>query len=188
MKRILLCEDETSIREFVVINLQNAGFEVFEADSGERALEIYDEQNGRFDIAVLDVMLPGIDGFEVCKQLRKKTDKLGIIMLTAKSQEYDKVNGLIFGADDYVTKPFGPSEFLARVEALYRRVSGGSDKSEAASQEKKKYELVSGGFCLNQRNRSLKKFDVQIELTYVEYLLMEFFMSNPNVVLVGIQK
>lgn len=182
MKKILLCEDEASIREFVVINLANAGFEVFEAESGERALKIYDEQNGDFDIAVLDVMLPGIDGFTVCKELRKKSDKLGIIMLTAKSQEYDKVNGLLLGADDYVTKPFAPSEFLARVEALYRRVLGTQAKSEAAP-EKDKFELVSGDFRLNLRNRSLKKLDKQIELTYVEFLLMEYFLSNPNVAL-----
>ena len=113
MKRILLVEDEASIREFVVINLIRSGYEVFEAQSGEDALRIYKEQKGLFDIALLDVMLPGIDGFTVCRELRKDNDKIGIIMLTAKSQEYDKVNGLLLGADDYITKPFGPSEFLA---------------------------------------------------------------------------
>ena len=180
MKRILLVEDEASIREFVVINLIRSGYEVFEAQSGEDALRIYKEQKGQFDIALLDVMLPGIDGFTVCRELRKDNDKIGIIMLTAKSQEYDKVNGLLLGADDYITKPFGPSEFLARVDALYRRVSSSSANNEKNAN---KDELRSGDYVLNLRNRTLTFKGKLVELTYVEFLIMEYFFNNPGVAL-----
>ena len=105
MKHILVCEDETSIREFVVINLKRAGYEVTEAGSGEEALQKFEEQ-GDMDMALLDVMLPGMDGFAVCRALREKSDTMGIIMLTARTQEMEKVGGLMMGADDYVTKPF----------------------------------------------------------------------------------
>lgn len=177
MKRILLVEDEASIREFVVINLVRSGYEVVQAPTGEDALSIYKEQKGNFDIALLDVMLPGIDGFSVCRELRAKNNNIGIIMLTAKSQEYDKVNGLLLGADDYITKPFGPSEFLARVDALYRRVSG---SKPGEINKPTKDEIVSGDFVLNQRNRTLMHKGNLIDLTYVEFLLMEYLMSNPD--------
>ena len=97
MKKILVCEDEDAIREFVVINLKRAGYDVVDVNCGEDALKAYDEQNGNFDIALLDIMMPGIDGFKVCKKLREKSSKIGIIMLTAKTQEMDKVSGLMIG-------------------------------------------------------------------------------------------
>ena len=117
MKKILVCEDESAIRDFVVINLTRAGYDVVEADCGEAALKKYEENDGDFDIAILDVMMPGIDGFQVCKELRNRNGGIGIIMLSAKTQEMDKVTGLMLGADDYVAKPFSPSELLARVDA-----------------------------------------------------------------------
>ena len=123
MKKILVCEDESAIRDFVVINLTRAGYDVVEADCGETALKKYDDNDGDFDIAILDVMMPGIDGFQVCKELRNRNGGIGIIMLSAKTQEMDKVTGLMLGADDYVAKPFSPSELLARVDSLYRRVA-----------------------------------------------------------------
>ncbi len=123
MKKILVCEDEAAIRDFVVINLTRAGYDVVEADCGEAALKKYEENDGDFDIAILDVMMPGINGFEVCKELRNRNGGIGIIMLSAKTQEMDKVTGLMLGADDYVAKPFSPSELLARVDSLYRRVA-----------------------------------------------------------------
>ena len=108
MKRILVCEDEDAIRDFVVINLKRAGYDVYDVNCGEEALRVFDEENGNFDIVLLDIMMPGIDGFTVCKKLREKSSTPGIIMLTAKAQEMDKVNGLMIGADDYITKPFSP--------------------------------------------------------------------------------
>ena len=179
MKRILVVEDEDAIREFVVINLQRAGYGVVEANSGEAALQKYEENHGEFDVAILDIMMPGIDGLTVCKELRKKSGNLGIIMLTAKTQEMDKVTGLMLGADDYVTKPFSPSELVARVDSLYRRVAIAEMREENNFQE----ELVSGDFVLNLRNRALKKKGRMIELTQVEFQIMEYFFSNPGVAL-----
>lgn len=179
MKRILVVEDEDAIREFVVINLQRAGYDVVEAGSGETALQKYEENHGEFDVAILDIMMPGIDGLTVCKELRKKSGNLGIIMLTAKTQEMDKVTGLMLGADDYVTKPFSPSELVARVDSLYRRVAIAEMREENNFQE----ELISGDFVLNLRNRALKKKGRMIELTQVEFQIMEYFFSNPGVAL-----
>ena len=179
MKRILVVEDEDAIREFVVINLQRAGYDVVEANSGEAALQKYEENHGEFDVAILDIMMPGIDGLTVCKELRKKSGNLGIIMLTAKTQEMDKVTGLMLGADDYVTKPFSPSDLVARVDSLYRRVAIAEMREENNFQE----ELVSGDFVLNLRNRALKKKGRMIELTQVEFQIMEYFFSNPGVAL-----
>ena len=172
MKKILVCEDEAAIRDFVVINLTRAGYDVVEADCGEAALKKYEENDGDFDIAILDVMMPGINGFEVCKELRNRNGGIGIIMLSAKTQEMDKVTGLMLGADDYVAKPFSPSELLARVDSLYRRVALAQSRSENNFKE----ELKSGEFILNLRNRALLKNGKMIELTQVEFQIM----SNPK--------
>lgn len=174
MKRVLIVEDEAAIREFEAINLNRVGYETVEAGSGEEALEIFDGDPKGFDIALIDVMMPGMDGFALVKELRRRTNSLGIIMLTAKSQEMDKISGLMLGADDYVTKPFSPTELLARVDSLYRRV-GANSKSAANSNE-----LVSGDFVLDLRRRTLSKNGVDIELTQVEFQIMEYFFTNPN--------
>ena len=123
MKKVLVLEDESSIRSFIVINLRRAGYDVIEAETGEDALERLKE-NPDTKVALLDIMLPGIDGFEVCRRMRAMDNKIGIIMLTARTQEMDKVTGLMTGADDYVTKPFSPAELTARVDALFRRAGG----------------------------------------------------------------
>lgn len=176
MKRILVAEDEDVIRDFVVINLKRGGYEVVDVPTGEEALSMFEQYGGDFDIALLDVMMPGsVDGFEVCKQIRGHSDSIGIIMLSAKTQEMDKVSGLLLGADDYITKPFSPTELVARVDAVYRRVSMAKQNNEPASQ------LVSGEFVLNLKSRSLSKGGGPVELTQVEFQIMEFFMSNPNI-------
>ena len=172
MKKVLVLEDEANIRGFIVINLRRAGYEVVEAESGEEALEKLKAQRD-IRVALLDVMLPGIDGLEVCRRLRANDANIGIIMLTARSQEMDKVTGLMTGADDYVTKPFSPAELTARVDALMRR-SGGAEPEEKAG------ELVSPPFTLNLRNRALEKNGVRVNLTQVEYSLMKLFMENPG--------
>ena len=122
-RKVLVLEDESSIRSFIVINLTRAGYEVIEAETGEEALEKLKEHTD-VRVALLDIMLPGIDGFEVCRRIRATNTRIGIIMLTARSQEMDKVTGLMTGADDYVTKPFSPAELTARVDALFRRAGG----------------------------------------------------------------
>ena len=109
MKKVLVLEDEASIRSFIVINLQRAGYEVVEAECGEEALQKLQE-NPDTRLCLLDIMLPDIDGFEVCRRIRMSNSQIGIIMLTARAQEMDKVTGLMTGADDYVTKPFSPAE------------------------------------------------------------------------------
>lgn len=179
MKRVLVVEDEEAIREFEVINLQRSGYDVVDTDNGEIALELFDRYNGDFDLAVLDIMLPGIDGMKVCKELRKRSDTIGIILLTAKTQEMDKISGLMLGADDYITKPFSPSELVARVDALYRRVALNIMRSNNKFNEEIKF----GEFVLNLKNRALKKRGRVIELTQVEFQIMEYFFSNPGTVL-----
>ena len=176
MKRILVCEDEASIREFVVINLKRSGYEVVEAGSGEEALKKFDEDRDGIDMALLDIMLPGMDGFAVCRELRQRSESMGIIMLTARTQEMEKVGGLMMGADDYVTKPFSPSELVARVDALQRRVAAVRARNEVNYLE----ELHSGDFILNLRSRTLKKRGQPVELTQVEFKIMEYFFTNPG--------
>ena len=119
MKRVLILEDEPNIRSFVVINLKRAGYEVVEAGTGYEALDKLEEYPD-IGVAILDIMLPDIDGFEVCRRIRASGMKIGVIMLTARTQEIDKVTGLMTGADDYVTKPFSPAELTARIDALFR--------------------------------------------------------------------
>ena len=170
-KKVLVLEDESSIRSFIVINLTRAGYEVSEAESGEQALEILKEQSD-IRVALLDVMLPGIDGFEVCRRIRATNTAIGIIMLTARSQEMDKVTGLMTGADDYVTKPFSPAELTARVDALFRR-AGGAVREQAG-------EIRCEPFVLNTSNRTLEKNGERLKLTQVEYAIVKMFMENPG--------
>ena len=125
---VLVVEDEESIRKFVKINLDRAGFIVEEAATGEEAIEI--ARREEIDIVILDIMLPGIDGFQVCKILRSEFPRLGIIMLTAKSQDIDKIMGLEYGTDDYMTKPFNPMELVLRVKSLSRRMETDDNESE----------------------------------------------------------
>ena len=172
MKKVLVLEDEANIRSFVVINLRRSGYEPIEADCGEMALEQL-RRHPDIRVALLDVMLPDIDGFEVCRRIRASNTRIGIIMLTARSQEMDKVTGLMTGADDYVTKPFSPAELTARVDALIRRL--GVDEEEKAASE-----IVSGPFLLNTRNRTLEKDGQRLKLTQIEYLLVKLFMENPG--------
>lgn len=177
-KKVLVAEDEQAIREFIVINLKRAGYETVEAADGLEALEQYENCNGDIAVALLDIMMPNMDGLEVCKRLREKNNVLGIMMLTAKMQEMDKVSGLLNGADDYVTKPFSPSELMARVDAIYRRVAmleKTMDKDDDA--------LVQGKFTLNPKNMTFTKNNIPVDLTQVEFQIMEFFFRNQGTAL-----
>ena len=181
MKKVLIAEDEASIREFIVINLKRSGYDVVEAENGEEAINKYEEENGNIDVAVLDIMMPLKDGLEVCKYLRAKSSKIGIIMLTAKTQEMDKVTGLLVGDDDYVTKPFSPSELMARVDAVYRRVSIMNENEKAAVANP---DLTTvGDFSLDYRDRILYKNGSPIELTQIEFQLLDYLFKNPDVTL-----
>lgn len=177
-KRVLVAEDEQAIREFIVINLKRAGYETVEASDGVEALNQYEACSGDIAVALLDIMMPNMDGLEVCKILREKNNAIGILMLTAKTQEMDKVTGLLNGADDYVTKPFSPSELMARVDAIYRRVEMlGKASSDSDG------ELVSGSFVLNVNNRVLTKNNIPIDLTQVEFQILEYFFENQGAAL-----
>ena len=171
MKKVLILEDEVNIRSFVVINLKRAGYDAIEAGTGQEALDKL-RDNPDIGVAILDIMLPDIDGFEVCRRIRATSKQIGIIMLTARTQEMDKVTGLMTGADDYVTKPFSPAELTARIDALYRRLGGDTH----ASQEL----LTQGPFVMNTRNHTLEKNGSRIRLTQVEYSILKLFMQNPG--------
>ena len=171
MKKVLILEDEVNIRSFVVINLKRAGYDAIEAGTGQEALDKLRE-NPDIGVAILDIMLPDIDGFEVCRRIRATSKQIGIIMLTARTQEMDKVTGLMTGADDYVTKPFSPAELTARIDALYRRIGGDMmADSELLSQ---------GPFVMNTRNHTLEKAGNRVRLTQVEYSILKLFMQNPG--------
>ena len=172
MRKVLVLEDEDNIRSFVVLNLNRAGYDTLEATTGEEALELLKE-HPETRIALLDVNLPGINGFEVCRRIRATNSRMGIIMLTARTLEMDKVTGLMTGADDYVTKPFSPAELTARVDALYRR-SGGEEQQVDSG------EISQPPFLLNTRNRTLEKNGKRIKLTQVEYSVIKLFMDNPG--------
>ena len=180
MKKVLVAEDEESIREFIVINLTRSVYVVEQAENGLEALNKFKLDEKGYDVAILDIMMPEMDGLSVCKELRNLSNDLGIIMLSAKTQEMDKVTGLLFGADDYVTKPFSPSELMARVDAVYRRVemTRGIRKNDSLSDS-----ITLDEFELNLRNRTLLKSGSMIELTQVEFQIIEYFFKNPNAAL-----
>ena len=169
-KKVLVLEDEESIRAFVVINLKRSGYTAVECGTGQEALD-YLRENSHISIALLDVMLPDMSGFDVCRRIRGMGSKMGVIMLTAMSQESDRVTGLMTGADDYVTKPFSVAELVARVDALYRRLGGSDFDSET---------LTSGEFRLNLRSRELSRGGQRIELTQVEFMIMKVFLEDPG--------
>lgn len=171
MTKILLVEDEESIRSFLKINLKRNGFKVIEAESGEEGLKKAFLENP--DIAILDVMLPGIDGFQVCNKLRSDSPKMGIIMLTAKGQDIDKIMGLEYGADDYIIKPFNPLEVVLRVKAIMRRLSNDVEETN-------KSVIESGDFKIDLYSQKLLKNNNEIDVTPKEYMLMKLFIENPT--------
>lgn len=168
-KKVLIVEDEDSIRKFVKINLERSDFQVMEADTGEKGIEI--ARTEEIDIVVLDVMLPGMDGFEVCKTLREEFPDLGIIMLTAKSQDMDKIMGLEYGCDDYMTKPFNPTELVLRVKSLARRMENRSNQGSV---------LKMGPFKIDKYSRKFYKNGEELDVTPTEYSILKLFMENPG--------
>ena len=174
MKKVLIMEDELNIRSFVVINLKRAGYDAIEAGNGQEALDAI-AQTPDIGVAILDIMVPGdMDGFEVCRRIRASNKQMGIIMLTARTQEMDKVTGLMTGADDYVTKPFSPAELTARVDALLRRAGDAPLASAAVG------EISQPPFLLNMTDRVVEKNGKRLKLTQLEYQIMKLFMENPD--------
>lgn len=169
-EKILVLEDEIGIRSFVSINLKREGYEIIEAGTGSEAIEQL-SNHPDISIALLDVMLPDMSGIEVCKFIRQQFDQIGVIMLTAKGQEEDKLEGFISGADDYIVKPFSIKELLVRVSALIRRVKKDENKF-------KSNEILSDPFILNIDKRKLYKNGLEIELTPTEFSIVKYLMVN----------
>lgn len=167
MNKILLVEDEESIRGFLKINLKRNNFNVIEAETGEEGIDLVRKENP--SIAILDVMLPDIDGFIICKKLREIYPNIGIIMLTAKGQDMDKIMAFEYGADDYIVKPFNPLEVVLRVKALIRRL--GNDDKEKLQLEP---------FIIDLYSQKVLKNNIEIDVTPKEYLIMKIFLENPN--------
>ena len=176
MRTVLVAEDESSIRDFIVINLKIAGFDVVEASNGTQAIELYDRFSERIDIALLDIMMPEVSGLDVCKHIRENNANVGIVFLTAKTQEQDVIGGFRSGADDYVTKPFSPSELIARLETLFRRVEYSKNLLETAHNDK----IRLGDFILDLKKHSVSKKDETIELTQIEFQILECFFNEPG--------
>ena len=173
-QKILVVEDEPDIRELLRYNLEQAGFDVVESEDGSRVLELVDEEHP--SLMILDLMLPKIDGLDICKMVRQRprSAKLPIVMLTAKAAEVDRVLGLEFGADDYITKPFSPRELLARVKAVLRR-------SEPPPVENSQHDVFDRGrLKVDFDSHEVWLDDKPLELSLREFELLKFLVQNPN--------
>ena len=171
MKKVLVLEDESSIRSFIVINLRRAGYEVIEAGTGEEALEML-QQHSDIRVALLDVMLPGIDGMELLRRMRADAalSDIPVVMATAKGAEYDKIRGLDLGADYYLVKPFGVMELVSCVKAVLRR----------CQPEKAAHQLRSGGLVVDLDAHTVTVDGARVALTYKEFELLRLFLSHPG--------
>lgn len=176
MNKILIAEDENAIRDFIAINLRLAGYIVEESCDGNEAIEKFESDAGLFDLVLLDIMMPKANGLAVAKRIRSKNSNIGIIILSAKTQENDKITGLKSGADDYITKPFSVAELLARVESVCRRVELNKKLIESNTND----EYISGKFTLNTKRRSVFADNTKIELSQIEFEILEYFFHNPN--------
>lgn len=176
MRTVLIAEDESSIRDFITVNLKIAGYTTIEAADGLQAVKLFEEHADIIDIAILDIMMPGIDGFEVCRKIREKSTYTGVIFLSAKTQEEDKINGLTIGADDYITKPFSTTELLVRIDALFRRV----DYERKLLNSAPKDVIVLGEYELDLKKHNILKRKKAVELTQIEFQILECFFNRPN--------
>lgn len=177
MKKILIIEDENNIRELVTYNLKANGYEALEAEDGITGITLAFKENP--DLILLDIMLPGKDGYEICKELRSEGMNMPIIMLTAKSEEVDKVLGLEFGADDYIAKPFGIRELLARIKAVLRRYDMVDKSGNVVEQgEDDKENILAGDITIDQSRHEVFVNGKAIELTFKEYELLSFLAKH----------
>lgn len=176
MRTVLIAEDESSIRDFIIVNLKIAGYRTIEAEDGLQAIEKFKENADIIDVAILDIMMPGCDGFEVCRKIREKSPDTGVIFLSAKTQEEDKISGLSIGADDYITKPFSTSELLVRIDTLYRRVEYERNLLRSVPKDV----IVLGEYELDLKKHNILKRKQPIELTQIEFQILECFFNKPN--------
>ncbi|MDP6705191.1 MAG: response regulator transcription factor [Alphaproteobacteria bacterium] len=172
-RRILIIEDNRDLRELLRLHLRDLGCEVRSAADGTQGLE--KAESGRFDLIILDLMLPGVEGLEVCRQLRRQANYTPILMLTAKSDEVDRVVGLEVGADDYLTKPFNVRELLARVKAIFRRVELSGQAAETPAES-----LAAADMAIDLSKRQVTVRGQRIELTAKEFDLLTQFARHPG--------
>ena len=172
MDKILILEDEIGIRSFVSINLKREGYEVIEAGTGSEAIEKLNSEPN-IAVALLDIMLPDMSGVDICRYIRDKYENMGVIMLTAKAQEDDKIEGFVAGADDYMIKPFSIKELLFRVSALIRRVNKDNDTRKSSV-------LDLPPFSLDINKRKLYKNGNVVDLTPTEFSIVKFLMINAS--------
>ncbi len=175
MKKILIAEDESAIRELIALNLAHSGYTVTEAVNGEEAVYLFERDKENIDIVLLDYMMPVMNGIDACKRIRELSPNVGIIFLTAKTQESDKVYGLYSGADDYITKPFSVNELLARIESVYRRVRLNKELLNTHSNE-----ITCGDFVLSTKKRAIIIDNKKTELSQIEFQILEYFFSQPD--------
>lgn len=169
MKKVLVAEDEANLRRLVANYLKKEGYTVIEASNGFEAIEKFSED--RFALVILDIMMPFKDGLQVCREIRQQSD-VPVVMLTARSQEYDELSGFSCGADEYITKPFSPAILITRIKAVLKRVNGvEEDKTEYA------------GITLYRRERRAEAEGRPVMLTPREYELLSYFMSNRSIAL-----
>ncbi len=172
MQKILIAEDDEAIRDLLKLYLESEGYQILSAENGRQALEIVQAQ--RPALAILDIMMPEINGLDLTRHLREKT-MMPILILSARDQDHDKILGLNIGADDYMTKPFNPLEVVARVKALLRRTGSTAEVVKA------------GDFCLNLSSHTLTRVDVPIPLTPMEYKILSVMMRNPGRIYTKVQ-
>lgn len=178
MHRVLLIDDDRDLCTLICRCAQADGLAVDRCPTAREGLDRLHRQD--YQLVVLDIMLPGMDGLSLCETIRRDNSDIGIIIVSAKGQESDKIRGLSIGADDYITKPFSVSELVARLEALTRRIKRSSTAKAGAEPE----QLVSGPFVLDEKSRVLYKAGKPIDLTQVEFQIMELFFRNPATALV----
>jgi len=169
MQRILIADDEARIRKLVSDFLKKDGYDVIEAEDGDSALRLFLNMRENIDVIILDIMMPGLNGWEVCRKIRERSD-VPVLMLTARSEEFDELTGYESGIDDYVTKPFSPTILVKRVEALLRRVSGAK-----ANRERQFSELI-----FNDDAHEVRLDGKEIELTLKEYNILKKFLDTPG--------
>jgi two-component system, OmpR family, alkaline phosphatase synthesis response regulator PhoP len=170
---ILIVEDDVNIAELIAIHLRDLPAITTTKHNGWQGLD--EALTGKYDLVVLDLMLPGVNGLEICRQVRKKLPQLPILMLTAKSEEQDKILGLETGADDYLTKPFSTGELTARVKAIMRRT-----QAQAKTLEKKLIRIQRGDLSIDLENHSVMRGAKRLDITAKEFELLHLFMQNPG--------
>ena len=178
MYNILICDDEADIRSALKVYLSGEDYGIFEAENGRDALEMIEKEE--INLLLMDIMMPVMDGITALAKLREKNNNIPVILLTAKSQDMDKIIGLNAGADDYITKPFNPIEVMARVKSQLRRYMRFGGSNDSVAEKENSSILRNGGLELDDNSKTLTRDGEPVNLTPTEMMLLKFFMENPD--------